>query len=203
MFTGIVTDVGRIKSIGKDAITTFRIGTSYDVANVDIGASIACSGACLTVTEKGRDDDGNWFAVQASEETLRCTNLGSWEVGTPINLERALRVGDELGGHIVSGHVDGVGKILSVNPEGESIRYRFESTADIARFIASKGSITIEGVSLTVNDVEGREFDVNIIPHTKSVTTLGHKKAGDPVNLEVDVLARYTARLNEKESYNA
>ena len=203
MFTGIVTDVGQIKSIGKDAITTFRIGTSYDVAGIDIGASISCSGACLTVTEKGRDQDGNWFAVQASEETLRCTNLGTWSVGTPVNLERALKVGDELGGHIVSGHVDGVGKVISVTPEGESIRYRFESTPDLARFIASKGSITIEGVSLTVNDVDGREFDVNIIPHTKSVTTLGSKKAGDPVNLEVDVLARYTARLTEKESYDA
>ena len=203
MFTGIVTDVGTIKSIEKDKITTVKIATSYDVAGIDIGASIACSGACLTVTEKGRDDTGNWFAVQASEETLRCTNLGTWAEGTPVNLERALRVGDELGGHIVSGHVDGVGKILSVTPEGESIRYRFESTPDIAHFIAPKGSITIEGVSLTVNDVAGREFDVNIIPHTKSVTTLGHKDAGDPVNLEVDVLARYTARLNEKGNYDA
>ncbi len=203
MFTGIVTDVGHIKSIRKDAITTFCIGTSYDVTHIDIGASIACSGACLTVTEKGRDESGNWFAVQASEETLRCTNLGTWAEGTPVNLERALRVGDELGGHIVSGHVDGVGKILSVASEGESIRYRFEAPSDIARFIAPKGSITIEGVSLTVNDVAGREFDVNIIPHTKSVTTLGDKKAGDPVNLEVDVLARYTARLTEKESYDA
>ncbi len=203
MFTGIVTDVGTIKSIEKDKITTVKIATAYDVAGIDIGASIACSGACLTVTEKGRDDGGNWFAVQASEETLRCTNLGTWTEGTPVNLERALRVGDELGGHIVSGHVDGVGKILSVTPEGESIRYRFEATPDIAHFIAPKGSITIEGVSLTVNDVSGREFDVNIIPHTKSVTTLGHKEAGDPVNLEVDVLARYTARLNEKGNYDA
>jgi riboflavin synthase len=198
MFTGIVTDVGTVRSVHKGGSTKFVIETAFDIASIDIGASIACSGACLTVTEKGVDGPGKgWFAADASEETIRCTSLGDWREGTSVNLERSLKIGDEIGGHIVSGHVDGVGKVLSLENEGESIRYRFQAPMEIEKYIAAKGSIAIDGVSLTVNHVEGSEFDVNIIPHTQSETTFGDRKAGSDVNLEVDVLARYIARLSE------
>jgi riboflavin synthase len=193
MFTGIVTDIGEIVSAEKRGDTRFLIRTSYDTKGIDIGASIACSGCCLTVVEKGPDT----FVMEASAETLSKTTLGSWKPGTRINLERALRMGDELGGHIVSGHVDGVGEIVSVTPEGDSKRFRFRVPKDLAKFIAQKGSVTLDGTSLTVNEVDGLEFGVNIIPHTQAVTTWGHAEAGDRVNVEIDMLARYVARLAE------
>ena len=208
MFTGIITDVGRIRSVERRGDTRFVIETAYDPEGIDLGASIACSGCCLTVVEKGRSGGGNWFAVDASAETLGCTTLGAWKAGTPVNLERALKAGDELGGHLVSGHVDGVGEIVGTRPDGDSMRFTFEAPGEIGRFIASKGSVTIDGTSLTVNEVEdirsgsnaGRvRFGVNIIPHTQAVTTWGQAKAGDAVNLEIDMLARYVARLAERE----
>ncbi len=195
MFTGIITDIGRVRSIKPRGDTRFEIETAYDTATIEIGASIACSGACLTVVDKG---DG-WFAVDVSAETLAKTNLGAWAEGTPINLERSLRLGDELGGHIVLGHVDGVGSVASVAPEGDSLRFRFEVPPELRSFVAQKGSITVNGVSLTVNEVDGASFGVNIIPHTQQMTTFGKMAAGDRINLEVDVLARYVARLNERE----
>ena len=195
MFTGIITDIGRVRSIKPRGDTRFEIETAYDTATIEIGASIACSGACLTVVDKGDD----WFAVDVSAETLARTNLGAWKQGTPINLERSLRLGDELGGHIVLGHVDGVGSLASVAPEGDSLRFRFEVPPDLRSFVAQKGSITVNGVSLTVNEVDGASFGVNIIPHTQQMTTFGKMAAGDRINLEVDVLARYVARLNERE----
>jgi len=193
MFTGIITDIGAVKAVSKAADTRFDIRTRYDMSTVDIGASIACSGACLTVIEKG---DG-WFAVEASQETLAKTTAGNWREGTPLNLERALKVGDELGGHIVTGHVDGVGTVTSATPVGGSLKLDFEAPEALAKFIAAKGSVTVDGVSLTVNDVSDSAFSVNIIPHTQSETTLGGLKAGDRVNLEIDVLARYVARMND------
>ncbi|TNE37221.1 MAG: riboflavin synthase [Alphaproteobacteria bacterium] len=199
MFTGIVTDVGEVTRVEKNGDTRFVIATDYDTARVEIGASIACAGVCLTVVDKGAAPEGSqkpyWFSVDASGETLACSSLGGWTRGTRINLERALRVGDEIGGHIVSGHVDGVARVVSITPEGDSLRYQFEAPSDLTRYIASKGSITVEGVSLTVNEVEGQLFGVNIIPHTQSVTSLGDLSVGDTVNLEIDVLARYVARL--------
>ncbi|MCG8359427.1 MAG: riboflavin synthase [Kiloniellales bacterium] len=191
MFTGIVTDLGRIRAIEPRGDSYFAIETAFETASLDIGASVACSGACLTVVDKGPD----WFGVLASAETLSKTTLGAWQVGTPINLERALKVGDELGGHIVSGHVDGVAKVLERRPEGDSQRFVFEAPEELSRFIASKGSVTLDGVSLTVNEVEARRFGVNIIPHTASVTTFGRLAPGDAVNLEIDMLARYVQRL--------
>ncbi|WP_395662684.1 riboflavin synthase, partial [Aestuariivirga sp.] len=161
--------------------------------SVDLGASIACNGCCLTVIEKG----ANWFAIQASAETLSKTTLGGWAEGTRINLERALKIGDELGGHIVSGHVDGLGEIVSITPEGASQRFRFRVPNELARFIAPKGSVAIDGTSLTVNEVEGNHFGVNIIPHTQAVTTWGTMVEGQRVNIEIDMLARYVARLTE------
>ncbi len=193
MFTGIVTDLGRVRDVRNDGDTRMEITTRFDDAAIPIGASIACSGVCLTVIDKGP----GWFAVQASGETLSCTTLGDWRPGTAVNLERALRVGDELGGHLVSGHVDGVGRALAITPEGASRRFVFEAPAQLARFIASKGSVAIDGISLTVNEVDGARFGVNIIPHTLSVTTLGEAGPGDRVNLEIDLLARYVARLIE------
>jgi len=195
MFTGIITDIGRVRNIKPRGDTRFEIETAYDTATIEIGASIACSGACLTVVDKGDD----WFAVDVSAETLARTNLGAWKQGTPINLERSLRLGDELGGHIVLGHVDGVGSLASVAPEGDSLRFRFEVPPELRSFVAQKGSITVNGVSLTVNEVDGASFGVNIIPHTQQMTTFGKMAAGDRINLEVDVLARYVARLNERE----
>jgi riboflavin synthase len=198
MFTGIVTDKGEIRGVEKRGDTRFVINTAFDPEDFDIGASIACSGVCLTVIDKGTDDKGNWFAVDASGETLSLTNLGSWTDGTKINLERSLRVGDELGGHIVSGHVDGVAEIISIQAEGDSLRYTFRVPDRLAKFVAAKGSVALNGVSLTVNEVEGSQFGVNLIPHTQSVTTFGTAKAGDRINFEIDVLARYVARLAEE-----
>ncbi|MFA7639405.1 MAG: riboflavin synthase [Parvibaculum sp.] len=204
MFTGIITDIGRVRSVKKRGDTRFTIATAYDPDGIDIGASIACAGCCLTVVEKGRDGEGNWFAVDVSQESLDCTTLGNWREGTRFNLERALKAGDELGGHVVSGHVDGVGRIVDIRPEGDSLRFTFEAPQDLGRFIAPKGSVTLDGTSLTVNAVEdlksgGTRFGVNIIPHTQAVTTWGMVKPGDPVNLEIDMLARYVARLVQKD----
>jgi riboflavin synthase len=196
MFTGIVTDIGEIASItpgGKQGDRRFVIRTKHDLKPIAIGASIACSGCCLTVVEKGTD----WFAVEASGETLEKTHLGDWRQGMSINLELSLKLGDELGGHLVYGHVDGVGKVASMTPEGGSVRFVFEVPPDLARFIAAKGSVAVDGVSLTVNEVNSTRFGVNIISHTQAVTTLGQAKIGQRVNLEVDMLARYVARLLE------
>ena len=191
MFTGIITDIGQVKSLEKRGDTRIVISTSYDTATVEIGASIACSGPCLTVVEKG----SGWFATEASAETLSRTTVGSWEEGTRVNLERALSLGDELGGHIVSGHVDGLARIVSMEPEGDSVRFLFEVPDEVKAFIAEKGSVCLDGVSLTVNAVQGAQFGVNIISHTQSETTFNDKKVDDFVNLEVDMLARYVARL--------
>lgn len=208
MFTGIVSDVGRVRSVEKRGDTRFVIETVYEPDSMLLGASIACSGCCLTVVEKGRDNGANWFAVDASAETLNCTVLGSWVAGTPINLERALKAGDELGGHIVSGHVDGVGSIISITPDGDSQRFTFEAPEGLGQFIATKGSVTLDGTSLTVNAVEDvvtgsnsgtTRFGVNIIPHTQAVTTWGQARVGQRINLEIDMLARYVARLAKKE----
>ncbi len=195
MFTGIVTDVGRVRSIQHDGDTRFEITTAYDMGAVEIGASIANSGVCLTVIETGPD----WFAVQASGETLSKTTLGGWSEGSRVNLERALKVGDELGGHIVSGHVDGVGEVVSIKDDGESKRFVIRAPQHLKLFMAPKGSVAVDGVSLTVNEVEGDTFGVNIIPHTQSVTLFGDYVVGSKVNLEIDMLARYVARLLEKE----
>lgn len=198
MFTGIVTDIGEVLSAMQEGDLRARIATAYDVAGIDIGASIACDGVCLTVIDLGTSPR-NWFEVQISAETLSKTTIGRrpWAQGRRLNLERALRVGDELGGHIVSGHVDGVAEVVGLRPEGESLRLRFRAPGDFARFIAPKGSVALNGTSLTVNEVEGAEFGVNLIPHTLKVTTWGEVALGDPVNLEVDTMARYVARLQE------
>jgi riboflavin synthase len=194
MFTGIVTDVGRVRHIERRGDTHVVISTGYDPSTIEIGASIACSGACLTVVDKGTPKD-RWFAVTLSGETLSKTTLAGWKVGDSVNLERPMRVGDEFGGHIVSGHVDGTAEVKQVAAEGESTRVTFEAPANLARFIASKGSVALDGVSLTVNEVDGVRFGVNIIPHTQKVTTFGKLKPGMKVNLEIDLLARYVARL--------
>ncbi len=193
MFTGIVTDMGEIVELEQAGDLRARIRCHYDMAGVDIGASIACNGVCLTVIEKGPD----WFDVQISAESIAKTNIGAWAEGSPLNLERALKVGDELGGHIVSGHVDGVAEIVAMRDEGDSTRFTFRAPETLAKYIAPKGSVALNGTSLTVNEVEGVTFGVNIIPHTKAVTTWGHAKLGDKVNLEIDTLARYVARLTE------
>lgn len=195
MFTGIVTDIGDIRSLERRGDLRARIGTGYNTHGIDIGASIACSGVCLTVVQLGSD----WFDVEISAETLDKTNVGAWVVGQKINLERALKVGDELGGHIVSGHIDGLATITEMRPEGDSVRYSFDAPRNLARFIAPKGSVALDGTSLTVNEVEGTRFGVNIIPHTQEVTTWGASKVGDKVNLEIDTLARYVARLAEMQ----
>jgi riboflavin synthase len=194
MFTGIVTDVGRVRHIEKRGDTHIVISTNYDLSGVEMGASIACSGVCMTVVDKGTGKD-SWFAVTASGETLSKTTIGSWKVGDPVNLERPMRVGDEFGGHIVSGHVDGVAEVKLMVPEGESTRVTFEVPVALSKFIASKGSVALDGVSLTVNEAEGTRFGVNIIPHTSKVTTFGRLKPGAKVNLEIDLLARYVARI--------
>ncbi|MBT3989430.1 MAG: riboflavin synthase [Rhodospirillaceae bacterium] len=195
MFTGIISDVGRVRAVEQVGDTRFEFNVHFDMADVDIGASIACCGTCLTVIEKGAD----WFAAEASQETLSKTTLGSWQIDTPVNFERPLKAADELGGHLVSGHVDGVGNIVAIEPEGDSIRYTFEPPQELMKFIAAKGSIAVNGVSLTVNEVDDTTFGVNIIPHTQSETTFGTAKINDPVNLEIDMLARYVARLLEKD----
>ena len=194
MFTGIVTDIGRVRSVRQtDRDRRYEIETVWDTASIDLGASISHAGCCLTVTEKGE----GWFAVEVSGETLSKTKLGDWAEDTRVNLERAAKLGDELGGHIVSGHVDGLGEVVSITPEGGSRRIVVEAPAPLHRFIAPKGSITVDGVSLTVNGVQERRFDLNIIPHTWDATTLGGLKVGDKVNLEIDMLARYLARWQE------
>ncbi|AKS45483.1 riboflavin synthase alpha chain [Octadecabacter temperatus] len=196
MFTGIITDVGEILALENRGDLRARIGTDYDISGIDIGASIASDGVCLTVVAKGTDLRG-WYDVDISAETVSKTALGAWVVGKRVNLERALKVGDELGGHIVSGHVDGVATIVEMVDEGDSTRVTLEAPDDLGRFIAPKGSVALNGTSLTVNEVDGAKFGINFIPHTKSVTTWGDAKVGDPVNLEVDTMARYVARLQD------
>ncbi len=191
MFTGIITDLGEVRALEHRGDLRARIGTGYDMGSVDLGASIACDGVCLTVVAMGDD----WFDVDISAESVSKTNVGCWVEGARLNLERALKVGDELGGHIVSGHVDGVAEIIAMEDEGDSTRFTFRAPDDLARFVAPKGSVALNGTSLTVNEVEGAKFGVNIIPHTKSVTTWGAAAFGDPVNMEIDTLARYVARL--------
>ncbi len=193
MFTGIVTDIGTVTELDQQGDLRARIQTGYDTASIDIGASIASDGVCLTVIALGDD----WYDVQISAETVSKTNLNSWALGKRVNLERALKVGDELGGHIVSGHVDGVAEVVDLRDEGDSTRVTLRAPKDLARFIAPKGSVALNGTSLTVNDVEGCDFGINFIPHTKEVTTWGDVAVGDRVNLEIDTLARYVARLAE------
>lgn len=197
MFTGIVTDIGKVRSVEMRGDKRFTIGCSYPANSIAIGASICCSGICLTVTDKGTDDSGAWFAVDASAETCSLTTAAGWAEGTKLNLERALKVGDELGGHIVTGHVDGLGHLRALSQDGDSWRYTFEAPPALSQFIAAKGSITIDGVSLTVNTVDGCNFGINLIPHTQAETTLGGLTEGAAINLEIDVLARYVARLND------
>ncbi len=200
MFTGIITDIGTVSKLEQHGDLRARINTQYNHSSIDIGASIACSGVCLTVVEKGATDAQNWFDVDISAETTSKTNIGAkWQVGAKINLERALKVGDELGGHIVSGHVDGVAHVTTITDEGDSTRVTFEAPMALAKFIAPKGSVALNGTSLTVNNVNGASFDVNFIPHTKAETTWGNLAVGDPINLEIDTLARYVARLNEMQ----
>ena len=195
MFTGIITDIGKVAQVEKRGDMRARIGCNYDMAGVDLGASIACDGVCLTVIDKGP----GWFDVDISAETISKTNIGAngWHEGRPLNLERALKVGDELGGHIVSGHVDGTAVIEEMHDEGDSTRITLRAPRELARFIAPKGSVALNGTSLTVNEVDGERFGVNVIPHTQEVTTWGAVKVGDRVNLEIDTLARYVARLAE------
>ena len=193
MFTGIITDVGTVTELEKQGDLRARIRTSYDTGRIDIGASIASDGVCLTVIALGDD----WYDVQISAETVSKTNLDTWSVGKRVNLERALKVGDELGGHIVSGHVDGVAQVIAVQDEGDSTRVTLRAPQDLARFIAPKGSVALNGTSLTVNEVDGCDFGINFIPHTKDVTTWGLVGVGDRVNLEIDTLARYVARLSQ------
>ena len=203
MFTGIITDIGTIRSREDRGDSRLVIGTAYDTGTVDLGASIACSGACLTVVDKGADADGHWFAIDASAETLARTAPGMWDAGRRLNLERALKIGDELGGHIVTGHVDDIGRIVSVEPVGDSVTVTVAAPAALAPHIAPKGSITVDGVSLTVNEVTDQPdgeafFTLNIIPHTQEMTTLDEAAAGRAVNLEIDILARYLARMQAR-----
>ena len=203
MFTGIITDIGTIRSREDRGDTRLVISTAYDTGTVDLGASIACSGACLTVVDKGADAEGHWFAIDASAETLARTAPGMWDAGRRLNLERALKIGDELGGHIVTGHVDDIGRIVSVEPVGDSVTVTVAAPASLAPHIAPKGSITVDGVSLTVNEVADQpdgeaHFTLNIIPHTQEMTTLDEAAAGRAVNLEIDILARYLARMQAR-----
>jgi riboflavin synthase len=196
MFTGIITDLGRVRGVSQGAMTRLEIETTYPAESIVMGASIACNGACLSVVERGP----GWFAVEASAETLSKTTLGNWRSGTAVNLERPLKLGDELGGHLVLGHVDGVGRVVERRQDGGSIRLAFEAPAELARFIAAKGSIAIDGVSMTVNEVAGRQFGVNVIPITQRETNLGALTMDMPVNLEIDMMARYVARLMAKDA---
>ena len=195
MFTGIVTDLGEILELEQKGDLRARIKTSYDTAGITFGASIACDGICLTAVDFGDD----WFDVEISSETVSKTIIGAgiWKVGHTINLERSLKVGDELGGHIVSGHVDGIAKVTSINDEGDSTRFVFEAPSELARYIAPKGSVALNGTSLTVNEVDSNTFGVNLVPYTKKVTSWGKTQVNDPINLEIDTLARYVARLVE------
>jgi riboflavin synthase len=200
MFTGIVTDVGRVLALENRGDLRARIATRYDISGIDIGASIASDGVCLTVVDKGvssESDPQGWYDVDISAETVSKTSLAAWAVGKRVNLERSLKVGDELGGHIVSGHVDGVAMIVAMVDDGASTRVTLQAPDDLGRFIAPKGSVALNGTSLTVNEVDCARFGINFIPHTKSVTTWGDAKIGDPVNLEVDTMARYVARLRD------
>lgn len=197
MFTGLITDVGEIVGTGNGS---FTVATSYSLSDSDVGASICCDGVCLTVTSVAKENDKARFSVDVSNETASKSNLGEWKVGRKINLERSLSAGDELGGHIVSGHVDGVATILDITPDGESQRIQFEAPEHLARYIAPKGSVALDGTSLTINEVVGTRFGINLIPHSLSVTTWETKKPGDRINLEVDVLARYVARLMQFEN---
>ena len=197
MFTGIITDIGTVRSVEQRGDLRLTVATAYNPATIDLGASIACSGVCLTVVDKGTD----WFAVDVSHESVSRTATDLWAEGARLNLERALRMGDELGGHLVTGHVDGVGQIVSATPDGGSLRLTIRAPRDLGRFIAAKGSVTVDGVSLTVNEVadsaSATDFSINLIPHTAQHTTLGAVSAGRTVNLEIDVLARYLKRLEE------
>lgn len=198
MFTGIVTDVGEVIVLEPRATgVRLRIATAYDPASIALGASIACAGACLTVVERGTADGRHWFDVEASEETLAKTTLGGWRPGTRINLERALKIGDELGGHIVTGHVDAVAEIVAREDVADMARFSIRVPGGLARFVAQKGSVTLDGTSLTVNDVAGDDFSVMLIPHTLTVTTWGDRRSGDRINVEVDMMARYVARLSD------
>jgi len=194
MYTGIITDIGSVRAVDNRGDTRFEIATSWDTSDIEIGASVACSGPCFTVTEKG----AGWFAFTASAETLSLTTLGGWSVGRRVNLERSLRLGDELGGHLVSGHVDGIAHIFDRREEGDSLRFTISAPSDLMRFVARKGSVALDGVALTVNEVSVDSFGVNIIPHTQQATTFGAAGVGDAVNMEIDMLARYVARLVEK-----
>ena len=196
MFTGIITDIGHVLALENRGDLRARIATGYDISGIEIGASIASDGVCLTVVDKGTNPQG-WYDVDISAETVSKTSLAAWVVGKRVNLERALKVGDELGGHIVSGHVDGVALIVAMTDEGDSTRVTLEASDDLGRFIAPKGSVALNGTSLTVNEVDGARFGINFIPHTKSVTTWGDAAVGDRVNLEVDTMARYVARLQD------
>jgi len=191
MFTGIITDLGRVRRMHRAALVELTIATRFDTATVPLGASIACSGVCLTVIGVALGE----FSVQASAETLACTTIGEWGEGTPVNLERSLRVGDELGGHLVAGHVDAVARVVERRPEAESIRFGFEIPEPLAPFLARKGSVAVDGVSLTVNEVSPAGFSVNIIPHTLTCTNLGTAALGQRMNLEIDLIARYVSRL--------
>lgn len=195
MFTGIITDLGRVRAIKPDGDARYEFATGLDTATLAVGASVCCSGACLTVIEKG----AGWFAATVSAETLAKTTLGRWRAGTRVNFERALRAGDELGGHIVTGHVDSIAELQSAREEGDSLRLAFAVPEELARLIAAKGSVALDGVSLTVNDVNQNVFGINLIPHTRRSTTLGTLAPGDAVNLEIDPLARYVARLLDKK----
>lgn len=199
MFTGIITDIGTIRDLQQKGDLTARIGTSYPAEGIALGASIACNGVCLTVTAMGADDQGDWFDVDISAETVSKTNIAAWEMGQRINLERALKIGDELGGHIVSGHVDGVAEVVGLAQEGDSTRVTFRAPKELAKYIAPKGSVALNGTSLTVNEVDGCDFGVNLIPHTKEVTNWGDIAVGQGINLEIDTVARYVARLREWE----
>lgn len=196
MFTGIITDIGTVQDRQQQGDTRFVISCAFAHDSIDMGASIACSGVCLTVVDKGQDDAyGDWFAVDVSAESLSRTTLGDWHEGTEVNLERALRMGDELGGHLVSGHVDGIGSVLEKRKEGDSICLTLSAPDALMPFIAEKGSITVDGVSLTVNGVDANSLNLNIIPHTLYATTLSNLDVGDAINLEIDMLARYVQRL--------
>ncbi|MDJ0932289.1 riboflavin synthase [Breoghania sp.] len=198
MFTGIVTDIGRAVSVTEiPAGQRTRIACRYEADGIDIGASIACSGVCHTVTAKGTEAGETWFEVESGAETLKVTAAGSWKAGTRLNLERSLAMGDELGGHLVLGHVDGLAEVVERRDHPDSVYFRFRAPHDLARFIAKKGSVALDGTSLTVNEVEGDEFSVFLIPHTLAVTTWGDRQTGSAINLEVDMMARYVVRLRE------